>query len=353
MKTVKVGILGAGFVANAFHMPALQEIEEVQVVAAFSHRQETAERFGQTWSIPRIYHGQDGMAKLSADPEVELVDIALPTNVHAVAILAATENNKNIVCEKPLGRNEPEAKEMLHLAEKHGVLHFYGENQIFIPQIARAKELIARGVLGQVFWVRCREAHMVQHSSWFWEPTMAGGGALLDLGSHALEVARYLMGKKPIAVLGWISRLVHSTKAEDNAMMLMRHEGSELSQVESSWVTRGGFDMRVEAYGGNGALYSTITREAGTSLFSAESSTRIPAAGEITVEATESKKGRVFPVMSEHRTLGFVDEFKHFVSCISTGEKALETFEEGYQVNRMIDAAYRSARSDSWELLQT
>jgi predicted dehydrogenase len=352
MKTVKIGILGAGFVANAFHMPALQEIAEAQVVAAFSHRKEIAEQFAHRWSVPRIFHGEDGIAKLCSDPEVELVDIALPNNLHLTATLAAAENRKNVFCEKPLSRNELEARQMLDLVKKHGVLHFYGENQIFIPQIARAKELIARGVLGQVFWVRCREAHLTQHSSWFWDPALAGGGALLDLGTHALEVARYLMGKKPISVLGWASRLVHSTMAEDNAVMLVRHETSELSQVESSWVTRGGLDVRVEVYGGNGNLYSTISREAGTSLFTAETSTRILGTGEATTELAETKRGRVFPAMSEQRTLGFVDEFKYFLSCISTGDRALETFEDGYQVNKIIDAAYRSAKTNCWESLQ-
>jgi predicted dehydrogenase len=352
MKSVKIGILGAGFVANAFHMPALREIEEAQVVSVFSRRKEIAEEFAHRWSVPRIFHGEDGIHKLCADPEVELVDIALPNNMHLTAAMAAAENHKNIFCEKPLSRNELEAKQMLDLAKKSGVLHFYGENQIFMPQIARVKELIARGVLGQVFWIRCREAHLTQHSSWFWEPDLAGGGVLLDLGVHTLEVARYLMGKKPISVLGWASRLVHATLAEDNAVVLVKHEGSELSQVESSWVTRGGLDLRIEVYGGNGNLYSTISREAGTSFFTAETSTRIPATGEAATELVETKRGRIFPAMSEQRTLGFVDELKHFLSCISTGERALETFEEGYQVNKIIDAAYRSTKTDSWESLQ-
>jgi len=240
---------------------------------------------------------------------------------------------------------------MLDIVNKNGVLHFYAENYVFTQQIARAKELIDRGILGQVFWVRCREARLSQHSSWFWDPATSGGGALLDPGAHTIEVARYLMGKKPVSVLGWSSKLVHSTLAEDNSLVLVKHKGSELSQAESSWVTRGGLDFRVEVYGGNGNLFSTISREAGTNLFTAETGTELTGTMETIVESAETKKGRIFPALSEHRTLGYVQEFRHFLSALSSGEKALETFEEGYQVNKIIDAAYQSVKTQSWQTI--
>jgi predicted dehydrogenase len=352
MRPVKVGMLGAGFVANTFHMPSFHEIEGAQVVAAFSHRKDIVEQFAKTWNILKTYHGDDGIARLCADPEVELVDIVLPNNLHLAAATAAAENNKNIVCEKPLARNEQEAKQMLDVVRKHNVQHFYAENQVFIPQIARAKALIDRGVLGQVFWVRCREAHFGQHSAWFYDPKLAGGGALLDLGAHAVEVARYLLGKKPISVFGWASKLAHSTTGEDNALVLLKHKDSELAQAENSWVTRGGLEFHVEVYGGNGTLFVNISREAGVSLFTAQGASKISGTGETIVETTETKKGRVFPALNEHATLGFVDEIKHFMSSLSTGEKAIETFEEGYFVNKIIGAAYRSSKSGSWEPLQ-
>jgi len=352
MTIVKIGVLGAGFVTNTFHMPSFREIEGAQVVAAFSHRKETVEEFAKRWNVPKTFHGHDGIAKLCADPEVELVDIALPNNLHMAATSSAAENHKNVVCEKPLARNEAEAKQMLDTVRRHGVLHFYAENQVFIPQIIRAKDLIQRGVIGQVFWVRCRESQLGQHSAWFYNPAEAGGGALLDLGAHAIEVARYLIGKKPLSVLGWTAKVAHSTVGEDTGLILARYKESVLSQAENSWVTRGGFDLRLEVYGGNGTLFATISREAGVSLFTAEGGTKIAGVGETITEAAETKKGRIFPALSEHVTLGFVEEMRHFLSAVSKGEKGLETFEEGYLVNKTIDAAYRSAKSGTWESIQ-
>jgi predicted dehydrogenase len=352
VRAAKIGILGAGFVANTFHMPSFREVEGLEVVAAFSHRKEVAEDFARRWNVPKTYYGDEGIAKLCSDPEVELVDIALPNNLHLDATTAAAENHKNVICEKPLARNEQEAKQMLDVVRKHNVLHFYAENQVFIPQIARARSLIERGVLGQIFWVRCREAHFGQHSAWFYDPKLAGGGALLDLGAHAVEVARYLLGKKPVSVFGWASKLAHSTIGEDNALVLLKHKDSELAQAENSWVTRGGLEFHVEVYGGNGRMFVDISREAGISLFTAQGASKISGAGETIMETTETKKGRVFPALNEHATLGFVDEIKHFLSSLSTGQKAIETFEEGYFVNKVIGAAYRSAKSGSWEPIQ-
>jgi predicted dehydrogenase len=87
------------------------------------------------------------------------------------------------------------------------------------------------------------------------------------------------------------------------------------------------------------------------SLFTSEGSSKLMGTGEGTMERAETKKGRVFPALGKHRTLGFVDEFKHFLSALSTDQRALETFEEGYLVSRILGAAYRSSKTDSWESL--
>jgi predicted dehydrogenase len=238
---------------------------------------------------------------------------------------------------------------MVEAVEKAGVLGFYAENQVFIPQVSRARALIERGVLGQVYWVRCREAQLGQRSTWFYDPAVAGGGAMLDPGVHAVEVASYLMGKKPVSVMGWTAKLAHATPGEDNALVLMKFKESELAQAENTWVTRGGLDLRFEVHGGNGSLYITVSREAGVSMFTAGGSSRISGAGETVTEIAETKKGVVFPALGEHRTLGFVDEMRHFLAAASKGEKGMLTFQDGCSVNAIIDAAYRSAKSGGWE----
>ena len=99
-------------------------------------------------------------------------------------------------------------------------------------------------------------------------------------------------------------------------------------------------------------MFVNISREAGISLFTSQGESKISSAGETITETTQTRKGRVFPALNEHVTLGFVDEIKHFLSSLSTGQKATETFEEGYLVNKIVDAAYASAKSGSWEAIK-
>jgi len=203
MKKTNVGLIGCGFIHNVYHVPAFRAIPDVEVVAACAATKQEVEPFANKWGIKRRYYGEDGIEKLCADPDVEVVDIGLPNFLHLQATRAASENHKHVICEKPLARNVKEAEEMLAVVRRYGVVHCYAENQVFMPQVVKAKDFITKGALGKVFWVRSREAHFGPHSKWFWDPELAGGGVLMDMGCHSSEVARYLIEKKPISACAW------------------------------------------------------------------------------------------------------------------------------------------------------
>jgi len=141
------------------------------------------------------------------------------------------------------------------------VIHGYAENQVFMPHISRVKELVAKGSIGNVFWIRSREAHFGPHSGWFWNSELAGGGVLIDMGCHSVEVARYLIGKKPVEAYAWGATLVHKTVAEDNSLALVKYEEDKLGQSENSWAAHGGLDLRYEVYGSDGAFFINPTRK--------------------------------------------------------------------------------------------
>jgi len=347
MKKLNVGILGYGFVQSTFHMPCYKEIEEVNVVAIGGRREEAAKKFAETWGVKKIYSGEDFIEKLCADSNIEVVDIGLPNFLHKKAAIVATENGKSAICEKPLARNVNEAKDMLNAVEKMGTIHCYAENQVFIPQVTKAKELIENGVIGKIFWIRSREAHSGPHSDWFWNPESAGGGVLMDMGCHSVEVARYLIGKNPKEAFAWGATLVHAnkTKAEDNSIALIRYEENGLSQSENSWAALGGLDIRIEVYGSEGTMFMDLTRETGIRVFTVAPEERIS----YIVEKADVKRGWMYPVWREHEIYGYLFELKHFVSCILRGEKPIETFRDGYIVHYMLDSCYKSIQSTKWE----
>jgi len=339
----KVGILGTGFVADVFHMRCFKQLG-VNVVAAGTRREEEGREFTRKWGISRLYHGENAIEQLCADPEVEFVDIALPNYLHEKAAIAAAENSKAVACEKPLGRSVGEAQRMVDAVRKHGVLNFYAENQVFVPQVEKVREIVKQGGIGKVFWVRSREAHFGPHSKWFWDPGLSGGGVLMDMGCHSIEVARRMISAQPREVFAWNATLVHDTKAEDNSLVLVRYADGQIGQSENSWAAHGGLDLRFEVYGSEGSAFIDVTRETGTRVFTVAPEEKV---GYI-VEKAEAKKGWLHPISLEHEMYGYLSEFKHFFDCLETDRKPMESFEDGLLVNKIIAAGYESANTRRW-----
>jgi len=338
---VRIGLLGCGFVAT-FYMQGLSEVPGQEVVAVYGRDTAKANAFADRWGIPAV---SDDMAAVCGRADVDMLLIALPNNMHLEAVRLAAAHGKHVVCTKPLGRNADEARRMLEAVRAAGVLHGYAETEVFSPAVIRAKNLIDEGAIGRVLTVRSREAHAGPHAPHFWDAAEAGGGALLDMGCHTIEAARYFIGKevKPVEVLAWGDTLVHKDKttAEDNAVVLLRFENGALGQSELSWTARGSLDLRNEVFGSEGSVFTDVTRATPINAY-------VRATGSYLLEKAESDSGWVFPLPDEARVYGYHEEMKHFVACVARGETPRETFEDGLAVNIIIDAAYQSMREHRW-----
>jgi len=342
VQRVGVGIIGTGFVQNTFHMPSYSELKLANVVAVAGI--ENTVEFAKRWNIDKVYHGDDAVEKICRDPDVDVVDIGIPNNLHLQAIITAAENHKHVICEKPLAYNGTEAKKALDAVQRYGVLNFYAENQVFMPQMARAFDFIRSGAIGKLTWIRAREAHSGPHSKWFWDPNIAGGGVLSDMGCHTIEAVRYLADKKTIVeIASWTATLVHDIKGEDNSLVLLKFKEGLLGQCENSWSAKGGFDVRLEIYGSDGAIFIDVTRETGIKLFTAAEK----GSGYI-VEKADVGKGWLFPTWREHETFGYLPELQHFLECVSKGQAPREDFKDGYMVNRIMDSAYEASKQRKW-----
>lgn len=340
MKTVNIAMLGGGFVAT-FYMQGLKDVPGQEVKAVYSRSRKTADAFAQKWGIPEA---TDDLDALIARKDIDLYLIALPNFVHKDVSLKLSQARKHQVCTKPLARSATEAKEMYEAAQRAGVIHGYAETEVFAPAVVRARQVIETGGIGDVKWVRSREAHFGPHSPWFWDPALSGGGALMDMGCHCVEAARYFIGKevRPVEVFAWGDTLVHDTKAEDNALAIVRFENGSIGHLEVSWSARGGLDLRNEVHGTKGAIFTDVTRGTPIEAFTHGASGYV-------VEKAESESGWIIPVPEEAFVYGYQAEMKHFVECVRDGKQPRETYEDGYIVNTIMDAAYRSMKSGCWE----
>jgi predicted dehydrogenase len=337
---VRIGMLGSGFVAN-FYQLGLRNLAGYELTAVCSPNKEHAQSFADKWGYADVLTDAEDLAKRG---DIDLVILALPNYLHKDAAVLMARHNKNMVCTKPLARNAAEATEMRDAASAAGVMDAYAETEVFSPAVMKARDYIDSGSIGKVLSVRSREAHFGPHSPWFWDPSLAGGGALVDMGCHCIEAARYFLGKDSpvVEVLAWGDTLLHDTKAEDNAVLLMRFRDGQIAQAEVSWTSRGGLDLRNEVYGTDGVIFTDVTRETPIKVFSR------PGAGYV-VEKAESETGWLFPPIDEAWVYGYQEEMRHFIDCVATGRRPRETFDDGLAVNRILDAGYLSMKSKRWE----
>ena len=340
-----IALLGAGLIAEFYAQSLLGSRSRDRIAVVCSRSLQRAADFADRWNIVRA---TDDIETAVADDEVDLVVVALPNHLHERAVLAAVEAGRGVLCTKPLGRNAAEARRMLEAVEAAGVFHGYLEDLVYTPKTLKALEAVRGGSLGRILWVRSRETHPGPHSDWFWDREFAGGGAIIDLGCHCVEIARNFIGKqfRPVEVSCWAATQVHPIDTEDHAIGLVRYENDAIGQFEVSWTFRGGMDLRDEVAGTEGTIWLNHWLRTGFEMFTAAG-----AAGYV-AEKSESAGGWLFPVGDEATSLGYRDMFADMLDAYDAGRQPAETFYDGYVVNAILDAAYRSAASKAWEPIE-
>ncbi|MGI9665735.1 MAG: Gfo/Idh/MocA family protein [Acidimicrobiia bacterium] len=342
MEARAITMLGTGLIGDFYTMSLHSQRSRDKVRVAYSRSPERGAAFSERWDIP---HHTTSMEEAVNHPDTDVVVVALPNFLHEEAITLAAQAGKAVLCTKPLARSAEEAKRLLDIVEDAGVFGGYLEDLAYTPKTLKAIESVRSGAIGDVTWVRSRETHPGPHSAWFWDKDKAGGGAIVDLGCHCIEIIRNFVGKdnRPVEVMAWTDTLVHPIKAEDNAVAMIRFESGALGQFEVSWSFRGGMDLRDEVAGTEGTIWLNHFLRTGFDMYTSGGGDGYVA------EKIESTEGWLFPVGDEVAELGYIDMFTDMFDSMESGTQPQETFYDGYIVNAIMDAAYRSADSRNWE----
>jgi predicted dehydrogenase len=385
LETLRVGFVGSGFIAR-FHLQAMIGVRNVRISGIHSptaaHREALAQRANETGLGPcRAF---ESVAEMIASGEVDALWIlsANHTRLDSMREIHRTVRSgrgvlRAIACEKPLARTVAEGREMLRLAEDAGLTHGYLENQLFTPAVIRGKDIIWRRAVpaaGRPYLARAAEEHNGPHAPWFWQGDKQGGGVVLDMMCHSLEVARYLLtapgaprdslklisATGSIATLKWSQpRYVAQLKArtgnqvdyganrpsEDFArgiVTLAAEDGQEvIMEAATSWAYVGpGLRLQLEMFGPEYAFeYSSLA--SGLKIFLSREISG--SEGEDLVEKQNAEQGLMPVIEDEASAYGYIDENRYFVECFRKGETPMETFHDGIEVLRMLMAVYRSA----------
>ena len=339
---MKLAILGSGFISRFYAVSLTAQRRKDIIVSVYSRTKKNAKQFAEDYNVP---HCSTSIKECVENKEVDAVIIGLSNDMHLEAVLACAAAGKHVLCTKPLGRTAAEAKQMLEAVEKANVFGGYLEDLCYTPKFLKSLVSVKAGSIGRVTWTKSRETHSGPHSDWFWDKEKSGGGAMIDLGCHCVEISRNFIGKniKPIEVMCWAATQVHAIDAEDNAVGLVKYANGAIGQFEVSWSFRGGMDLRDEVMGTEGTIWLNNFLRTGFEMFSTGKGNNYVA------EKAESNSGWLFPVGDEVHELGYSHMFTDMFDAIDNKKEASETFYDGYIVNAILDAAYKSAKTKQWE----
>jgi len=337
MKTVRVGMIGSGFV-SAIHAESLQRYPHAEIVAACSPTAANVKKFARQFGIPNTYTDH---RKLLEREDLDMVVVGIPNDLHCQVAVDAAAAGKHIVMEKPLCLNLAEADRMIAACRKANVKLMYAEELCFTPKYVRLKKLLDSGALGTPTLIKQSEKHDGPHAPHFWDVNRSGGGVTMDMGCHAVEFFRWMLGRPPIkSVYAQMSTQVHTdkTKGEDNAILIVEFENGVIGLAEESWTKPGGMDDRAEVHGSKGVAYADLLHGNALTAYSA-------GGYDYAVEKGGSTKGWSFPIYEEAYNYGFHGEMAHFVDCVRLDLKPEVTGDDARIVLEVLFAAYESART--------
>jgi len=334
---VQVGIIGSQFI-SAIHAESLQHCPQAEIAAVASPTPGNAARFAGRFGIPRSF---TDYRHLLAVPEIRMVVVGVPNDLHCQVVLDSAAAGKHVVIEKPLCLNLAEADRMIAACRQAGVKLMYAEELCFAPKYVRLKQLLDSGALGKPTLLKQSEKHDGPHAAHFWDAKRSGGGVTMDMGCHAVEFFRWMLGRPRItSVYAQMSTQVHAdkTRGDDNAILILEFENGVICMAEESWTKLGGMDDRAEVHGSAGVAYADLLHGNAIETYSR-------GGYDYAVEKAGTTRGWSFTIYEEAWNYGFHAEMAHFVDCVQNDKPPLVTGEDARVVLEVIFAAYESART--------
>jgi predicted dehydrogenase len=387
MKKLNVGLIGAGFMGKAHSLaymampmffwpaPAIP-VRKTIVDVSDSIAAEAAQRFGFEKST-------SDWRSVVEDPEIDIIDIATPNHLHAEIAIAAAAAGKHIISEKPLARNGEEAKTMYDAVKNAGIVHMVAFNYRRTPAVALAKKYIDEGAIGDILsfrgtYLQDWSANPDGPLSWRFQKSIAGSGSLGDIGTHVVDMARYLCGEitqvnsqlktwvktRPLQA-GGVDKLGASTKdstaprgevdVDDEVLSLLEFQNGAIGSLEATRNAHGRNNfLTFEIHGSLGSIYFNYERRDELQVaFASDQADRRGFRTVYTGPAHPYGEG-LWPIPALGIGYGEtkIIETYDFVKAIMEGGEVSPNFKDGYQINLIADAIAASAQSRSWTSVQ-
>jgi predicted dehydrogenase len=379
MTTIKLGIVGAGFVAN-FHAKAIQSVRSIEIVGITAlDKAEALSAFVKKNNLGAgtVYPSIAEMA-----PHVDAIAVYVPNFARLATVEQIVEavkkgaHLKGVICEKPLGRNVKEARRLVELADSVGLKTAYFENQIFMKPVQAQLAQLApqQRTMGPLSLTRSSEEHGGPHEGWFWDPTRQGGGVLCDMGCHSIAVGWYALtplGKpvtflKPVSISAetallkwglpqWREKLLKDrgvdytkTPAEDFATGIVTFQNPETgqkvkAQFTDSWMfEKQGLRLFMDGMG-PGYAFEINTLTSSLQIFIGDAAAEATANAEVALEKATASRGLLAVQHNEADLYGYTDENEEAAAAFLAGRDGYLPWSYGLEITKLVMAAYMSA----------
>jgi predicted dehydrogenase len=353
-KKIRAAVIGVGI--GKYHIEGYQSHPQAEVVAVADLREDAARATAEKYGIPEVFADYRKMLKAV---EADCVSVCVPNKYHAPIAIDCLNAGAHVLCEKPLARNAREGQKMVEAAEKAGRTLMIQFNNRFRPESQLLKQYVDDGVLGNIYFARCgwiRRNGIPGWGGWFTQKEIAGGGPLIDLAVHMLDLTMWLMGNpEPDVVLAstysvfgpkmealgpWgTPDLNGKFDVEDMAVAMIKFQNGATIALEASWASRCKREW----------VYSTLMGDkAGASL---ERVFEVDGQDDTAIDTLEIYAQRYGQPVNEQLVfpadpaMGRHTAVVHFVDCLLTGKEPMSPGTDGLRIMKILDAAYKSAQT--------
>ncbi|WP_017471491.1 Gfo/Idh/MocA family protein [Amphibacillus jilinensis] len=346
MEKVRVGIIGAGSISD-MHFQSYVRHEAVELVAVCDLNEARAMAKAEQHKIEKIYTDYHELLK---NEDVDAVSICTWNNSHAEIAIAALEHNKHVLVEKPLSKTAEEAEKIREVSQKSDKTLQVGFVRRFATNTEVLKKFIDAGDLGEIYYAKASSLRVLGNpGGWFSDVERSGGGPLIDIGVHVIDICWYLMGKPKVKSvsgtvyhkLGNRSNIEHKSfyqaadydpkqnSVEDLANALIKFENGATLMLDASFALHAKEDKtEVHLFGDKGGAMI----EPELNIFTEKHN--------ILLDLTPKIDARTFDFEK-----GFQNEIDHFVACCLEKETTISPVEDGIEIMKILEAIYESSRS--------
>lgn len=339
MGKIKWGVIGCGGIAYRRTIPAMLIAGNAELVAVMDKNKELLQKTGEEYHVQILCESEDELL----NQDIDAVYIATPVFCHKEQVLAAIKAGKHVLVEKPISLDVKEAEEIKELAQKENITVCVALMMRFHTYHQQIKDIIASGKLGEIVSMRAQFSCWYPdiEGSWRQNKKLSGGGALVDLGVHCIDLLQYISGTAVSSVFALCDTQTFQYEVDDSASLLMKMSNGAHAYVDVNFnIPDGAVQSKLEFYGTKGSIIAdgTLAQVEGGRV-------NVSLSAETDYDAMQNREAVDSYYLELEEGNIYMKEIENFACTLKHGDYELTGIEEAIYIQKIIEAAYRSSKS--------